>query len=120
MLRINRLEHRVTVVPFAASDALGSVEFRVQFGDAAQTAAAVRLEDVIPPGVGLVKMDIEGAEPAALRVMGRILSQEKPRLFIKAPDDEMVRRVLAEIAPHGCQPTGKVWNATPTYEFTAA
>lgn len=45
--------------------------------------AMVRIDDVVPQDVriGLVKMDIEGNEPFALRGMKRILERDRPILF---------------------------------------
>ncbi len=45
----------------------------------------VVLDDVIPATekVGCIKMDIEGAEPLALRGMSRILQRDRPRIFFE-------------------------------------
>ncbi len=49
--------------------------------------------------------------------MRRILSEDKPRLFIEAAGDGTMEQLLDEIGPHGYRATGGMWNATPTYEF---
>jgi hypothetical protein len=50
-----------------------------QVGDAEQVSTeAVRLDDVIDDTIDLVKLDVEGHEPAAIRGMLAILARDKP------------------------------------------
>ncbi len=54
VLALNRAEHRVSVLPFAAADVLGTVEFFTQFGERSRTAWGGRLDDLLPPGGSVV------------------------------------------------------------------
>lgn len=117
--RLNGFQHKVSVVPFAVSDEPGMVNFTYQLLDhyPKRTAAAVRLDDVVPPGVGLIKMDIEGGEPAALRGAKRILSEDRPALYIEAHDEAALAELMSVVRPFDYELTGAVFNASPTYEI---
>ncbi len=59
------------------------VEQSADFPGAVMEVPMVAIDQVVPPEtrIGLVKMDIEGNEPFALRGMGRILERDHPILF---------------------------------------
>ncbi|QIK79665.1 FkbM family methyltransferase [Sphingomonas piscis] len=112
---LNDLASKITVIPYAASD---SDTIEVEFPRKGVVPfKAVKLDEVVAPGIKLVKMDIEGAEPSALRGMTRILAEDQPRLFIEAHTDEDMAATLSVIGPLGYRATGNVFNASPTYEF---
>ncbi|AWI57197.1 FkbM family methyltransferase [Sinorhizobium fredii] len=119
-IEANKLGSLVEVMPFAASDRDGFVEFVTALGKAPARAQSKRLDDCITSPVALIKMDIEGAEPAALRGAVRILRESKPVMFIEIHDDEHMTEIMSIIGPIGYRPTGKVWNPSPTYEFSAS
>jgi FkbM family methyltransferase len=90
-LLANRFEN-VEVFPFAASDHRGFQPLLtvgsngvLNFVDSGNLTIVplVRLDDVLPAGArfDVVKMDIEGHEPAALRGMERLLRRCRPVLF---------------------------------------
>ncbi|TQI72708.1 FkbM family methyltransferase [Bosea sp. AK1] len=117
--RLNGYQHKVSVVPFAVSDRPGMLKYTYQLLShyPKRAAAAVKLDDVVPPGVGLIKMDIEGGEPAALRGAKRILSEDRPALYIEAHDDEALEVLMKELRAFDYELTGAVFNASPTYEI---
>ena len=49
----------------------------------------------------------------------RILRESKPLLFVEAHTEEALRRDLELLAPYGYRATGRVFNASPTYELAA-
>jgi FkbM family methyltransferase len=122
-LRLNSLEKKVTVVPFAATDRTGPVTFTEVVSDGKtgkpSMTQGIRLDDVIPGGVSVVKLDIEGGEPGALRGMTRILAEDSPRLYIEAHSEAFLDEINGIISPFGYKQTGQVFNASPTYEFAA-
>ena len=83
----NSFQGTVKAYPFACSDAPGRLTvskvsnmFVVgQVGDAEQVSTeAVRLDDMLNETIDLVKLDVEGHEPAAVRGMLAIISRDKP------------------------------------------
>jgi FkbM family methyltransferase len=117
----NGLRKRVTVIPYAAADVAG--EFDIIENSATNVVPrrvkAVTIDEVAPPGVTLVKMDIEGSEPAALKGMRRVMLEDRPVLFIEAHTDGDKQAIEEIIGPLGYRATGRVFNASPTYEFKA-
>jgi hypothetical protein len=67
-----------------------------------------------------MKIDVEGMEEKVLAGAHRILRESKPLLFIEGNTQAEVDRHTAVLAPFGYRPTGRVFNASPTYEFAAA
>lgn len=88
----------------AKVDLNGSVEARM-----------VRLDDVVKQKVGLIKIDVEGGEMDVLRGAGRILSIDRPILYVETAQFAEVAAVLAQ---YGYEPFG-VYAKTPTYGFAA-
>lgn len=81
----------VTVLPFAVSDQNGMIRFDAGLGMAssAKESGAIevpcrRLDDVIGIAPTLIKMDIEGAEPFALRGAEALIRSARPVLAICA------------------------------------
>ena len=86
-------EHdRLQLLPYAVSDAPGTIAFSHQGGHAgmlsrengAGTAEVRRLDDIVDGVPTLIKMDIEGAELPALRGASGLIAAGKPRLAISA------------------------------------
>jgi len=118
--RLNGLSNKISVIPFAAGAQRDTIDFTYQIStgrDRQGRAACVRLDDVIPGGVKLIKMDIEGAEPDALRGATRILLQDRPLLYVEAHTEPKVELVMAVLRPLGYERTGKVFNHSPTHEI---
>jgi FkbM family methyltransferase len=83
----NQFQRTVKAYPFACSDVPGMLTVskvanmfvvgEVDNGEHVSTEA-VRLDDMIEETVDLVKLDVEGHEPAAIRGMLAIISRDKP------------------------------------------
>lgn len=84
-----------------------------------ETGRSIAIDGLTTDKVSLVKMDIEGGEAAALQGMTRILSEDKPVLFIEIQDDTSMEKVMEVLEPFGYRPTGRKWNPSPTYELVA-
>lgn len=126
----NDLEGRVTLHRVGLSDQAGRATNRLspehQMGFMADAIATdesfdiVRLDDVIGrQPIAVIKLDVEGMEAAALRGAGRILSKWRPVVYAEAHTPEDVAEIEQALLPYGYRATGKVFNASPTYEFTA-
>lgn len=120
-VQINDLWEKISVIPYACSDENGEIEVVETFASDKPPARypCRKIDDLIAGPVSLVKMDIEGAEPFALRGAVRVLSESKPLMFIEVHDEAHMNEIMSIIAPIGYKTTGKVWNASPTYEFSA-
>lgn len=121
-VELNDLWTRISVIPYACSDQNG--ETKVVETIASDKEALVypcrRIDDIIDVPVSLIKMDIEGAEPFALRGAVKTLQMHKPVMFIEVHDDAHMSEIMHIIEPLGYRSTGKVWNSSPTYEFVAS
>lgn len=117
IIRQNGVEERISIVPFAASDAQRSVDFSEVAGAAPRRAYAVRLDDVIPSGAALIKIDVEGSEPAVLRGSVRILTEDRPIVFAEAHDDRALSEIMSVLSPLDYSLSGRVFNPSPTYEI---
>lgn len=83
----NQFQRTVKAYPFACSDVPGTLTVskvsnmfvvgEVEDGEHV-SAEAIRIDDVITDTVDLVKLDVEGHEPAALRGMSSIISRDRP------------------------------------------
>ncbi|MEY9627153.1 FkbM family methyltransferase [Sinorhizobium fredii] len=120
-VELNDLWEKISVIPYACSDQNGEIEVVETFASDKPPAKypCRRIDDIIRCPISLVKMDIEGAEPFALRGAIRVLSESKPVMFIEVHDDKHMNEIMGIIGPIGYKATGKVWNASPTYEFAA-
>ena len=69
-----------------------------------------------PKEITVVKIDVEFSELEVLRGATRLLREGSPALFIEVAAD-MTGSILAFLADFDYSPTGKVFNASPSYEF---
>jgi FkbM family methyltransferase len=100
------LEHRIDVIPYAASDNSGLVQMQEDFGNnlggvpmkvlswtsttkSRKVVPTVRLCDILVDltRLDLVKMDIEGAEPKAIEGMAGLLYKFSPDIIIEINAD---------------------------------
>jgi FkbM family methyltransferase len=126
----NGLEGKVTVHHVGLSDSAGQATNTLgpehQMGFMADAVAAVETFDVVRLDqvlrrvpVAVIKLDVEGMETAALRGADRILSRWRPVVYAEAFNSKALAEIKETLRPYGYQATGKVFNATPTFEFTA-
>ena len=103
-----------------------SREHQVGFDGDVEEALAInetfpvrRLDDVVHGQVAVLKIDVEGMEADVLRGAPRILDQHHPTVYAEAWDETHVADVDGVLRHFGYQASGRVFNATPTYEFIA-
>jgi FkbM family methyltransferase len=124
----NGLEGRVVVHRVGVSDSAApasnylSREHQVGFVANAEPVresfATVRLDELVERPVVLIKLDIEGMELLAIRGAERLL-QDRPVVFAEAHADEELDAIHELLAQRGYRATGRVFNASPTYEWVA-
>lgn len=117
-IEANLLADRVTVERSAAGDRHGRATLHIPadetaasvLGDSGSSIAVsiVPIDGVVPTGfdVDLVKIDVEGAELAALKGMRRILAQNRPSLIIECLDFEAFASIRSFLDQFGYQRFG--------------
>lgn len=126
----NGLQERVTLHRTGVGDVAGrasnylSPEHQVGFVEGTgegvvEEFPVVRLDEAVRGRVGLIKLDVEGMEASALLGASRILSRDRPVVFAEAHSAEAAKELARLLARYGYQQTGKVFNASPTYEYAA-
>lgn len=121
-LAVNGLLEKVSLLPIAGASHKGIIEFDLQINlhDTWRIRAyASCLDDILPMGIGLMKIDVEGAEVDLLQGCSRILTKDRPRLFVEALSSAELKAIKRIIEPYGYRETGRVFNPSPTYEFVA-
>jgi FkbM family methyltransferase len=131
-VRANGLDHTVRVHQFGVGDRQGmatnhlSREHQVGFeGEIGQSGAVDetfpvrRLDDVVHGPVAVLKVDVEGMEADVLRGASRILDWHRPTIYAEAWDRSRVASIENVLRDFGYEASGRVFNATPTYEFIA-
>jgi FkbM family methyltransferase len=93
-------------------------EFETRIGQDNYVIRTITLDSFELDGVSVIKIDIEGMEAKALKGMRNTLTRCHPHLFIEAHTDEDLNSQSAVLSPLGYTRTGRVWNASPTYEWT--
>jgi len=98
---LNDLVERVTLIEAACGDVAGEIRMSsvsnmmvgAQHGDPAATVRpVVKLDEVVKGKVDIVKLDIEGAEPQAIRGMTNLLYECRP-ILVTELNDYWLRRV---------------------------
>jgi FkbM family methyltransferase len=92
-------------------------EVTLDFGDGVYVVPGRRLDDVVREKVVVIKIDVEGMEPSVLRGARRLLRRSRPVVFAEATTDEHHEALVAAMHKLRYEPTGRVFNASPTYEF---
>jgi FkbM family methyltransferase len=113
----NDLAARVTLHADGLSDRAESVP--IELDRKKEQIACRRLDELIDEPVSVIKIDVEGMEEKVLGGAAGILRTSRPLLFIEANSPAHFERHRELLAPFGYQPTGRVFNASPTYEFAA-
>jgi FkbM family methyltransferase len=126
-IALNGADDRVVVMQAGLSDRAGSATnvlssshqlgFMAEPTDLEERFPVSRLDDVLDERVAVIKLDVEGMEPAVMRGAGRLLAQSSPVVFAEARDAWERQALIDELRCHGYRPTGRVFNATPTFEF---
>lgn len=117
-LELNDLHDKVTVFSSALADAAGEVTVRLDGRE--HTLPTDRLDHLVRGPIALIKVDVEGMEPQVLAGATNALRRYRPRVFVEAHTDADFDHVRECLRSCGYRPTGRVFNASPTYEFVAA
>lgn len=114
-VKLNDVSDLVTASPFALADRAGVVttemmgrEFRFE---------ARRLDNMVRHRVAVLKLDVEGMEPAVLAGGPRVMTKDRPVVFAEAGTEADYHALEPCLADFDYRASGRVWNATPTYEF---
>ena len=114
-VELNELADRVTLHQVALTDTPG--ELSLTFGGVTNIVPGMRLDDLVTEPVALIKIDVEGMEPVVLDGARQLLRRSRPIVFAEAGTAPEYEAVCRTMKGHGYRPTGRVFNATPTYEF---
>ncbi|MPZ85304.1 MAG: FkbM family methyltransferase [Actinophytocola sp.] len=130
IVEANALTEHVTVHRVGVSDRPGtatshlSAEHQIGFDPAGapmardETFSVTTLDELVHEPVAVIKIDVEGMEERVLRGASRILSAYRPNVYVEAWNRDTLRGIVRAIRPFGYGPTGRVFNSTPTYEFS--
>ncbi|MDP4013851.1 MAG: FkbM family methyltransferase [Candidatus Nanopelagicales bacterium] len=126
-IRANNFDHRVTVIPKAASDTPGTATMTIPFDttaarlDASGTGPCVEVttvDDVLAGRrVDIMKIDVERLEPQVLKGAANSLSQYHPALIIECLDQESfvaVDELVRGFGYDNCQHLGQRGVASTT------
>jgi FkbM family methyltransferase len=124
----NGLDGRVVPYRLAAGDTAGAASprpgppgnlgaTRMAFGEGDVSVRRLDTLDLRGP-VGLLKVDVEGAEPAVLRGAERLIRTWLPDVMVEAGEPEAFQAVARVLLGFGYTPRGR-YAATPTYLFSA-
>lgn len=118
----NRLEAKLTPFLLGASEKPDNFEIRTNSAIHASRYLGVCLpvDNLIKEPVSLMKVDVEGMELAALKGAERILSQHKPQIFVESHTPEHLAPIVEYLVSKGYRKPETSFNASPTWEFTAA
>lgn len=105
----------ITAYPIGLSDKTEEVTANLDRREVVLTCR--RLDDVITGRVDVIKIDVEGMETRVLDGAAQTLARWRPRIFAEAGQPDQYEVLVECLARHGYRPTGRVFNATPTYEF---
>jgi FkbM family methyltransferase len=125
----NALEDKVTVHQMGLGAEQGratnymSMEHQIGFVEGAnegvtETFPVQRMDDAVQGPVALIKLDVEGMEAEVLRGAERILTEHRPLIFAEAQSGAAATAIARQLAPFGYRRTSRVFNASPTHEFS--
>lgn len=87
------------------AEQVSSTGIKVEPNGATDRVKTIALDDMNIPNIGLIKLDLEGHEPEALRGMWKSIDQWKPNMIIELSDgylgEEKVKQMINEIKSHG-------------------
>lgn len=120
-LLLNGVEDKVRLHATGLSDAPGHMTLRFQ-GEGNELDLTTLDNHKTPGPISVLKLDIEGMEPQALRGAKRMLAEHKPIIYCEVIQEENHTdyddaEISAIIEPLGYVPTGRVFNYQPTVEF---
>ena len=106
---------KITAYQFALSDTREDVPASLDGRD--WILECRPLDEVVTGRVDVLKIDVEGMETKVLAGAARTLERWRPRVFAEAGQRAQYDALVECMARYDYVPTGRVFNATPTYEF---
>jgi FkbM family methyltransferase len=117
-VQVNNLQHKVRPSLFGLSSE--NRRIRIEFANKIETIEVRCLDDVdIPKPVSVMKIDVEGMEVDVILGAQALIKRERPVIFAEANTGDFLESLDRTLADIGYGRTGRVWNASPTYEYTA-
>lgn len=113
---LNGLADDVRTHRVALSDRSGG-EVTLTFDEETAVAPVQRLDDLVDEPVAVIKIDVEGMEPQVIAGARRTIRRSHPVVFAEARTPAEYVAMCAELRRVGYRWTGRVFNASPTYEF---
>lgn len=93
-------------------------EFTTQMGNRSFQIHCRRLDDLAIEGpIAVVKVDIEGMELAFVKGAAETLRRERPLVYVEAHSQVELAQLDVALGGLSFRRTGRVFNASPTYEF---
>lgn len=114
-VELNDVGDQVVLHELALTDEPGT--FTLTMGDSSYVVPGARLDDLVDEDVAVIKIDVEGMEPAVLRGAERVLRRSRPVVFAEAATEPEYRLLVETLRKQRYVATGRRFNATPTYEF---
>jgi hypothetical protein len=78
-----------------------------------------RLDDVLAEAPDIIKIDVEGMEPAVLEGARGVLARHRPAVYVETLDDAAFAAVAAILGPLGYRAEAR-FNRDPTWLFLPA
>jgi FkbM family methyltransferase len=114
-IALNEQGKKIKAHPWGLSDRTGQVS--VTLDRKQWVLDCRRLDDIVQGRVDVIKIDVEGMEPRVIDGAARTLARWRPLIFAEAGKPHEYETLVACMARHRYRPSGRVFNATPTYEF---
>ena len=119
-INANNLVGKIVLHRFGLSDSTEPVSFelggRVQIIDNLITLDESRIDC---QKIGLIKIDVEGAENKVLSGALQTLMKHKPRVFVEIMQKDDLAQIDRKLSNIGYRRTSNVFNSSPTYEYVA-
>lgn len=91
---------------------------RTRLEAGAGTVAVVRLDDVLAEAPAVIKIDVEGMEPAVLEGARGVLARHRPAVYVETLDEAAFAAAEAILRPLGYRAEAR-FNRDPTWLFLA-
>jgi FkbM family methyltransferase len=111
----NGLGDRITISPMGLASEHKRVVSHIDGSD--WSFVCVPLDELVSGPVDVMKIDVEGMELDVLRGATRVLRESGPVIFAEAHTPELRDALEQYLQSFGYVRTGRVFNASPTYEL---
>ena len=112
LLELNKIRHKVKIFNLALAEKQARIDLSIR--NRRTSAITVRLDDIAPKGISLIKIDVEGAEASVLRGATNTIKRDKPFLIVEIFDEFLDE--MTEFIENLGYKRGRKFKS-PTYEF---